>query len=99
MDNISKFRIHFFTIFYLFIIINLTCCLVHNKIGFSDMNLGKSTVILTRFTDCEKTVMLDNIDESTEKDLQPKKKEGEAEEEQGKSCYSHMLSKLTDSFP
>ena len=38
------------------------------------MNLGKSTVILTRFTDCEKTVMLDNIDESTEKDLQPKKK-------------------------
>lgn len=62
MDNISKFRIHFFTIFYLFIIINLTCCLVHNKIGFSDMNLGKSTVILTRFTDCEKTVMLDNID-------------------------------------
>ena len=63
------------------------------------MNLGKSTVILTRFTDCEKTVMLDNIDESTEKDLQPKKKKREAEEEQGKSWHSHMLSKLTDSFP
>lgn len=40
------------------------------------MNLGKSTVILTKFTNCEKTVMLDNIDQSTEKDLQPKKKGG-----------------------
>ena len=64
MDNISKFTIYFFTILfiYLFIIINLTCCLVRNKSGFSDMNLGKSTVILTKFTNCEKTVMLDNID-------------------------------------
>lgn len=46
--------------------------------------------------------MLDNI-ESTEKDLQPKKNRGgggwEAEEEQGISWHSHMLSKLTDSFP
>lgn len=38
------------------------------------MNLDKSTVILTKFINCEKTVMLDNIDESTKKDLQPKKK-------------------------